>query len=275
MFRLVFNQKFCNGSDRICLMHNTSDRRYYDGPDNKKDTALDTIAREKFYQAAKDLTGQNLELALCGRVIMDYGLRAGELAHIMESWVERRRHVKTGELNWCIDVPKGEKCIGGSGPRSESRDNFTKGEPCWDCRTRSYEDKDWVDDEFHDETPFHPKSIASFRTETWALPTESCEETAHLLREFLSPGRQFPIGTKAIRENVAKIAKEAGLDRHVTAHALRHTYGMRLAASEKTLNDIMNQMRHNSVHMARYYSNEGGTDTLDAIQRSWKANENF
>lgn len=256
-------------------MRNTSNRKYYNGPDNKKDTALDTIAREKFYQAAKDLTGQNLELALCGRVLMDFGLRVAELAHCKESWIKRKRHPKTGNLNWCIDVPKGEQCVGGSGSRSESRDNYTTGKPCYECRTRSYNDKDWVDDKFHDKNPFHPKSIASWRTETWALPTESCKETAHLLKEYLSPNRQFQIGTKAIATNVAKIAEEANLDRHVTSHSLRHTYGMRLAASEKRLNDIMNQMRHNSVAMARYYSNEGGTDTLDAIQRNWKANENF
>ncbi len=256
-------------------MYDTSFSRFYDGPDKIARTALNPVQREKFYKSAVDLTPVNLEAALCGRVLMDFGLRVGELSHITESWIKRRKHPKTGNLHWCIDIPKGERCIGGSGSKEESSNMYHKGQPCFECRNRLYGDKDWVDDEFHEKYPFHPKSRASFRTVIWALPKDSCRETAQLLKGFLTPRRQFPVGRKAIANNVARIADDAGIKRHVTNHALRHTYGMRLAAAGKTLNDIMNQMRHNSIAMARYYSDEGGTDTLDAIQRSWDADEDF
>lgn len=259
------------------LVRYTAADQDYDGPSDESATALNVLQREKFYNAACRFDDLVAELA--ARSLMDFGLRVGELTHLRSNWVQQEPHPKTGDLTWRIQVPPSEVCVGGVGETGQGNEQgcnmHLTNEPCWACRTRDFEGKSWVDEQTHEETPFHPKTKAAYQTSTWALPTNSCQETARLLKEFLSPNRQWPTLRGAVSDDLSKIRKNADMDRDVAPHALRHTYGMRLAAAEKSLNDIMNQMRHDSLAMARYYSNEGGTDTRDAIQRDWKANEAF
>jgi integrase len=250
----------------------------YTPPSKQSKRPLDAQQTDQFYNAAVEVGSYNLQDSLAGRTLLDFGLRVGEFTHITPSWVDRERHPKAGNLEWRIKVPMGEHCTSGTGPTGEGNEigaNLHEtDQPCKKCRNRSYEDKDWVDDEFHSQYPFHPKTGNSIG-KTWALPTDSCEETARLLREFLEPGRQWPVGPGPVNDALERIRQEAGLDRAVKAHALRHTYGCRLAAAGKNLQAIMAQMRHGSLAMAQYYSELRGTRVRDQIREDWDANEDF
>jgi len=248
----------------------------YTPPSKRSKRPLDAEQTDAFYKAAKQMP--EIQDELTGRTLLDYGLRLGEFTHLFDRWVGQSRHPQTGEKAWYIQIPMGEICVGGVGSTGEGNKKGANlhetSQPCSNCRSRRYSDKDWVDDEFHQETPFHPKTGNSIG-KTWALPTETCEETAQMLKEFLTPSRQWPVGQGAVRRSLERIRQRAGLDRKVLPHALRHTYGCRLAAAGKNPQAIMAQMRHGNLPMALYYSELRGTRVRDQIRRDWNTNEDF
>lgn len=257
------------------------------GPDNPARKPLSARETDEFYLAAKSMN--TLRHELTGRTLLDYGLRSGELAHSMDSWVKQERHPRSREKAWCIDIPRGEVCYGGNrdaGQQNEGgADLHNTDSVCTECTDRSYDDKDWVDDKFHRKKPWHPKSKASFSTKVWAIPKETAEETARLLSDFLKPGKQWPVGTSQILLDVGKIVERAnerakndpelhGIDRHVHTHALRHTFGCRLAAAGFEPTARMRQLRHNDYEMSLYYSQAWGLRHRDSIRSGeWEAVE--
>lgn len=248
----------------------------YTPPADEKKHPLDAEQTDEFYQTACEMS--ELQHELPGRILLDYGLRVDEFVHLCQGWVKRKRHPKTGKRTWCIDVPMGESCWGGNkdaGQRNEGgADLHETNDPCKECRRRSYKEKDWVDDEYHEENPFHPKSENSFG-KTWMLPTSSAKEATELLNEFLAPSRQWPVGHNRVRDTIHRIAEESDLDRDVKPHALRHTYGCRLAAAGKNPQAMMSQLRHGNLAITMYYSELRGTRVRDQIRSSWDVDENF
>lgn len=250
--------------------------RNFTPPSEKAKKPLTAEQTDRFYNAACEMT--NLRDELTGRILLDYGLRLAEFTHMHHNWVNLFRHPKTGDMEWCIQIPQGEKCTTGAGSTGmgnpDGKDMHNTEGICYNCRTRSYKEKDWVDDDFHQKYPFHPKTENSIGR-TWALPTTSCEEATELLEGFLKPDRQWPVGHRAVRRALDKIRKKADLNRDVKPHALRHTYGCRLAAAGKNPQAIMSQMRHGDLGMTMYYSELRGTRIRDQIRDGWDAKEDF
>ncbi|ELZ56246.1 tyrosine-type recombinase/integrase [Halorubrum hochstenium] len=226
-----------------------------------------------------------------GRILLDYGLRSSELAHSRPSWLIREKHPKTREADWCVDVPKGARCTNGNPDagqgNSTGADLHNTSEPCSQCSDRSYSDKDWVDDEFHEKTPWHPKSKKSYQYRVWRIPKESALETIKEWEGFLQPDQQWPVTSSTVLRDVKRIRDRAnalsednddldGINRPIHAHALRHTFGCRLAAAGFEPTVRMRQLRHGSYEMALYYSAAWNLRHRDSVQDSeWKANEEF
>ena len=245
-------------------------------PDREARKPLSESQTDKFYNAA--LRMDDFLTGMCGRTLIDYGLRVAELEHSFPDWVVREEHPETNRLRWGIRIPQGAKCVSGTGETGEGNESGANlhetDQPCYKCRTRSYTKKSWVDDDFHDEYPFHPKSERSIDT-TWALPKSTCGETAKRLKQLLEPDRQFPINRNAISTRLDRIAEEAGLNRSVAPHALRHTYGCRLASAGCELKTIMNQMRHANYEQAEYYSKLRGARARNRLDDQWDDEEEF
>lgn len=248
----------------------------FDPPDREARKPLSESQTDAFYKAACQM--DNIVTELCGRTLLDYGLRVAELEHCWEEWVVREAHPENGRLRWGIRIPQGARCVGGVGETGEGNQAGANlhdtNQPCHKCRTRAYGSKDWVDDEFHSRYPFHPKSERSIDI-TWSLPKSSSEETASKLSDFLKPDRQFPILRGAISTRLDRIAEEAGLSRSVEPHALRHTYGARLASADCDLKTIMNQMRHANYEQAEYYSKLRGARARNKLNSQWDDDEEF
>lgn len=245
-------------------------------PDRMARKPLSESETDAFYNAACRM--DDLVTELCGRTLIDYGLRVAELSHCYPEWISKEEHPETNRLRWGIRIPQGAKCVSGVGPTGEGNESGANlhetNQPCHKCRTRAYGGKDWVDDEFHQEYPFHPKSERSIDI-TWALPKETCAETADRLKQLLKPDRQFPINRGAISARLDKIADESGLNRSVEPHALRHTYGCRLASAGCELKTIMNQMRHANYEQAEYYSKLRGARARNRLDSQWDDQEKF
>lgn len=259
------------------------------GPDKLQRKPLSAEQTDEFYQAAMEM--DSLRHELTGRVLIDYGLRATELAHSRPSWIEQKRHPKTGDIDYRVNIPKGEICTNGNSNATQENktgaDLHNTNEPCGPCTRRSYSDKDWVDDEFHKETPWHPKSKRSYQHDVWRIPKESAKETTKLWKQFLKPDRQWPVTAKTVTDDVARIVARAneraennddldGIKRKVDAHALRHTFGCRLAAAGYEPTVRMRQLRHSDYQMALYYSEAWGLRHRDSVQdHQWEAAEEF
>lgn len=259
------------------------------GPDNPARKPLSARQTDEFYNAAKSMSSRRRELT--GRILLDFGLRPTELAHSTETWVKQDKHPRTGELSYYVDVPMGERCTGGN--RNAQQGNKTgadlhnTSDPCSVCIDRSYSDKEWVDDEFAEKYPWHPKSVRSYSFRTWCIPKGSAEETAEMWKNFLKPDRQWPVTRPTVGTDVNKIVDRAnelaeddpdlkGIDRNVHTHALRHTFGCRLAAANYNPDVRMRQLRHGSMAMSMYYSEAWGLRHRDSVQeREWEANEDF
>lgn len=249
----------------------------FNPPSDSAKQPLSAEQTDAFYNAACEM--ESLKKELAGRTLLDFGLRIGEFTHLTQKWIVRIAHPKTGNISWAVDVPQYERCTSGAGPvgmgNPDGVDLHNTSNSCHTCRNRNYQSKDWITEEIHTEYPWHPKTRNSFSRKIWALPTQSCEETISLLNDFLAPDRQWPTTHNPVRRYLREIAENAGLERDVKPHALRHTYGCRLAAAGKSLDDRMNQLRHGDIEMAMWYSEVRGLRHRDRIRQSWDANEDF
>ena len=246
----------------------------FNPPKKDKHQPLKSGEDEKFYRAAMSMSNTTTEI--CGRVLIDFGLRCGELAHTLPDWVGTAHDTETGETKWYIRIPRKAYCTGGVGAVGRSNpdgaDLYETGDSCSVCRHRTHESKvgdgGWLDKADAVEYDFHPKTLNSIGR-TWALPNQNCKRTAQKLSNLLDAHGKFPLSNGSVNRHVAKIAEESDLERHVTPHALRHTYGCRLAGQGVSLNVIMSQMRHGDLSMAQWYTELRGERQREALERDW------
>jgi integrase/recombinase XerC len=87
------------------------------------------------------------------------------------------------------------------------------------------------------------------------------------------PGALFStrIGTRptpeAVDDVIAGICERAGLDEHVTAHTLRHTFGTVLVREGEDIVTVAELMGHASIETTRLYSRPGDEDMERAVSR--------
>jgi integrase len=261
----------------------------YVPPKEEKRHPLTRSDTEKLYQAAVQYPDVETELAV--RVLLDYGLRVGELVHMREHWITQEYKRTAGKEVWRIKIPKVEYCWGGVGPTgggNGSGANLHKtDQPCYNCRHRSWQkkvapknddgdpqpDRGWITEQQAEEYDFAPKTERS-ATKVWQLgDLEESAETAQKLKQFLKaqPHEQWPHLEGNVNRHIDRVAEEADLtlpDRsrnEIVAHALRHTYGCRLVEASIAEGTAMKQMRHQDPDVFRWYADVRGTRVVSAL----------
>jgi integrase len=256
----------------------------YTPPKQEKRHPLTRRDTRKLYQAACEYPDRETELV--GRVLLDYGLRVGELAHTCEAWIGTEYNQEGGEL-WRISIPRIEYCYGGKGGsaghhNADGANLHKTDESCSYCVDRNWEAKingntesatGWVTEEEGKKYDWAPKSRRS-ATKVWQFPNiEESAETARLLKEFLSAQkhRQWPHGQNAIRNRLNKLVEAADLNlpdrvhNRIVPHALRHTYGCRLVEASIGEGAAMKQMRHQNADIFHWYSDVRDARVISAM----------
>lgn len=242
----------------------------YDGPDKEKYKPLDRTPTKRLIRTAQE-TDDPLD-ELCVRVPLSTGLRVGELVHLKPKYVGRSYSDRFKEVTWYVEIPPFETCIGGVGETGKGNTtggdlHNSKGQPCYGCRTRKVKNKDWLTEKQKQQPGFSPKNKNSIEEYQWFLPGR--HELGKKLKSILEAHGQFPIQPKSVNTRIRKVARKAGLEDvrsknesgklKLTAHALRHTYGCKLGAdSAFNPNSIMTFMRHGTIAMAIWYSDQWG-----------------
>jgi integrase len=259
----------------------------YEPPKEEKRHPLTRQDTRKLYQTACQFPDVETELAV--RVLLDYGLRVGELAHLRAHWVDTEYQQKTGSAVWRIRVPTVEYCFGGSGRvgkgNPDGTDLHTTGEPCSKCANRSWESKvapehqskdGWITQEQADEYDYAPKTARS-ATKVWQFPgIEETADTAKKLKQFVKSKshEQWPHSSGSIRNRIDKVVEQADLefpDRSqpkLVPHGLRHTYGCRLVEMGVGEGAGMKQMRHQNADVFRWYSEVRGARVVTALDNA-------
>lgn len=270
----------------------------YDGYKPPKEDKRHPLTRrdtEKLYRAAAQYPDMEAELAV--RVLLDFGLRIGELVHLRSHWVDTEYNRELSEELWRIKIPKVEYCWGGKGGEAESQNesgvNLHKTDsPCTRCVNRSWEGKvapdgdedrgwlTWNQAEEYDYSPKKPRSA----TKVWQFPQiPDAAETATKLKKFLETQNheQWPHGGNAVRKRLDKVVEQADLkfpDRSqpkVVPHALRHTYGCRLVEMGVGEGAAMKQMRHQNADVFRWYADVRGTRVVSALNSAVSKNDSL
>jgi integrase len=267
----------------------------YEPPKEDKRHPLTRSDTEALYQAACEYP--DLETELSVRVLLDYGLRCGELSHSRDFWVDKEHNRRVGEEIWRISVPKVEECYGGKGGNigkgnPDGSDLHRTNAPCSTCVNRSWEQKvapdgdegrGWISQQQAEKYDYSPKTERS-ATKVWQFPGISeTKETAQKLKKFLSgqSNGQWPHGSNAIRNRVDKVVERADLDLpdrsrpKVVPHALRHTYGCRLVEMSLGEGAAMKQMRHQNPDIFRWYSDVRGTRVISALNDATSENDSL
>jgi len=264
-------------------------------PKEEKRHPLTRRDTETLYQAACQYPDVETELAV--RVLLDYGLRIGELVHLRAHWIDTEYQRKAGGEVWRISIPKVERCWGGKGGNAEKgneggADLHTTDNPCGKCVNRSWQKKvapkgkeknGWLTWQQAEEYDYAPKNERS-ATKVWQFPGISeMAETAEKLKDFLKQQHknQWPHQENAIRTRLDKVADIADLelpDRSqpkVVPHALRHTYGCRLVEMGVGEGAGMKQMRHQNADVFRWYSDVRGTRVVSALNDAVSENDSL
>lgn len=239
----------------------------YSGPDQEKHQPLDRKQTRKFIETAIEQVDP-LDV-LCTRVPLSTGIRVGELTHLRPGLVDETYSKDYDRVTWFVRIPAYIDCIGGAGPTGQANRNggnlHKRGHPCSNCRNRSTKTKDWLTEEQKQKPGFSPKTESSIEKYQWFLPGR--DELAQTLKQVVEVNGQFPIMAGAVNRRINKVASEAGIERKVTAHCLRHTYGCKLGASPQfNLNKIMTYMRHQDIKMALWYSDQWGERRRAALE---------
>lgn len=267
----------------------------YEPPKEEKRHPLTRKDTEILYRVATEYP--DLETELCVRVLLDYGLRIGELVHLRSNWVAREYNRELGQELWRIKVPKVEYCWGGKGGHDsagnpDGENLHETNNPCGQCADRSWEGKvkpddpngGWLTQQQANEYDFSPKQPRS-ATKVWQWPTiPDGAETAEKLKRFLEgqDHKQWPHLENSVRNRLDKVVEEALPDdpedpkptdlslpdrsqQKVVPHALRHTYGCRLVEMGVGEGAAMKQMRHQDADVFRWYSDVRGTRVVSAL----------
>lgn len=214
---------------------------------HSKQDALSEAEYKRLLEAAYDLDKPFDEqtlfvLYVAGRL----GLRAGELAHIRESWIDWDRQQ--------INIPRRDKCDFGKG-----------GSICGYCyqqaelATRCNEDLTL--DEALDQR-WEPKTENSAR----AVPFGWDDDIVAVIEAFFERYDCWPRCRAVVNRRVTMVAQEAGIDpEDVYPHCLRATAGTFHAYRGLSTLALQSLMGWARIDTARKYLRVSGGATADAL----------
>lgn len=215
------------------------------------DTAGQHSEVDRFREAAKE--GDPTD-ELIGLTLIDTGIRNSAMAHMRGGWL--RLHGSNPQLV----VPRTEECTLGTG-EGKGGDTTNATEPCYQCRKRPA--KDWLTEE-EKVADWHPKSEAGANR---VIPIRD-DDTLQILRNYFSV-HETVCGVHTVKDRVRDIGERAGLDRDVTPHDLRDTYGTRLAVKGFSPYDIRDFMGHETLEQALDYIKLSGAQAHEAYDDKW------
>jgi integrase len=215
------------------------------------DTAGQYSEVDQFRDAA--IEGDPLD-TLVGLTLIDTGIRCSAMSHMRGGWL--RLHGSNPQLK----VPRTETCTLGTG-EGKGGDTTDPTEPCYQCRMRPV--KDWLI-EAEEDADWHPKSEAGANR---VIPIRD-EDTKRILEDYFRV-HETVAGVDTVKDRVREIGNRAGLDRDVTPHDLRDTYGTRLAVKGFSPYDIKDFMGHSDLDQALDYIKLSGAQAHEAYDDKW------
>lgn len=265
----------------------------YEPPKQEKRHPLTRQDTRELYRTACDYPDREVELV--GRVLLDYGLRVGELEHATKNWVDKEYKRAADAKLWRINIPRVEYCYGGKGGEGGHQNSggvnlHETNNPCSNCVGRSWDEKvngstenqsGWITEQEAVNYDWAPKKRRS-ATKVWQFPAiDEMAETARLLKEFLSAQKhgQWPHAQNGIRTRLDKLVDVADLelpDRvhdKVVPHGLRHTYGCRLVEASIGEGAAMKQMRHQNAEIFRWYADVRDSRVISALNDAVSEND--
>jgi len=178
---------------------------------HSREDALDQATFDRLLDACDDLEPTfslqcRFVILLAGRL----GLRAGEIAHCRESWIDWEREM--------LEIPRYEPCHAGE-----------DGGVCGYCRKRA---RDAVRADTYEDMDaalahrWEPKTENSAR----AVPFSHSDRVRDILETFFDRSDTYPASRISINRRVNRAAEAAGLNtEHVYPHALRATAATQMA----------------------------------------------
>lgn len=215
------------------------------------DTVGDPSEVDRFREAAKE--GDPLD-ELVGLVLIDTGIRCSAMSHMTGDWL--RLHGSRPE----IVVPRTENCSLGTG-EGKGGDTTDASQVCYQCRHRAT--KDWLT-EAEKNADWHPKSEAGGNRK---IPVRDTD-TVQILRNYFSVHDRVK-GPHTVKARVRGIGECAGLDRDVTPHDLRDTYGTRLALKGFSPYEIKDLMGHSDIKQGLDYIKLSGAQAHESYDDKW------
>lgn len=202
-----------------------------------------------FDRAAQEI-GNNLT-ELTARGLLHTGIRNGAFCHSRPSFLTDDRIMGKP----VVRIPYRQDCIGGVGSvgkgNPDGENLHDRGEPCFKCRKNR--DGHW-----------EPKTDNSPRP----VPVME-EEVYELFEHWFANHEQIPMLHGAVATRVEQVGEEAGIDRDVKPHDLRHTYGTMLARMGFGAHAIAEAMGHGSLDMPRTYISFTGEALMEEFQDNW------
>jgi integrase len=274
-------------------MHSNEGYGTYSPPKENKRHPLTRQDTKKLYRVACDWPEIETELSV--RILLDYGLRVGELVHLRADWINKEYKRSADKELWNINIPKVEHCYGGKGDAGSHQNksginlHVTEKE-CSKCQSRSWQKKvepvvegerrpdlGWLSKEQAKKYGYHPKTERA-ATRVWEFPNvPETGETAAKTKKFLKTQHknQWPHGPKSVRNRVNKLVEEADLtlpdrstEEGVVPHALRHTYGCRLVEMQLGEGAGMKQMRHQDANVFEWYADVRDARVVRALDQA-------
>lgn len=224
---------------------------YNDGVRHTKDDALDKREFELLLEGTYRMDGYYaLQCQFVVLVAGRLGLRAGEIAHMTEDWIDWRRNM--------IVVPRHQKCAKG-------RD----GGMCAYCRNKAAQ-KVAHNDELTSEAAlasmWSPKTEAAARE----IPFDATARTEIVVERFFERFEAWPASRQSINRRVDRAARFADeiAESDVYPHALRATAASYFASSGLDVFALKAMLGWAQLSTAKCYVSSSGERTAQAIRDS-------
>lgn len=166
------------------------------------------------------------------RTLAHTGLRADEFAHMTAEWIDWQ-----GDA---LRVPAFEECI------------------CSNCKVKA------ADRGIDIDQMWQPKTDHSVRTIPLKQP-----DTIRALRHYFSHHEAIGVTRQTIANRIDRAAREADIQKRVTPHVLRHTYGTLIAARGATPQYIRQTMGHADLSSANPYLQYAGSQLNAEAEELW------
>lgn len=216
---------------------------------HSKQDALSDAEFERLLDAAyklkKPFDEQTLfVLHVTGRL----GLRAGELAHIRESWVDWDRQL--------IEIPRRDKC------------DFGKdGSVCGYCEQQARLAVSCADGDLTLKEAMNNRWEPKTKTSARAVPFGWNDEIVAVVKAFFERYDRWPRSRAVVNRRVTKVAEQAGVPKEdVYPHALRATAGTHHAYRGLSTIALQNLMGWARIDTARKYLRVSGGATAQALE---------